>query len=78
MALSAVAVLLVAPCTYTPVFSGGDLNFFDPCLAVSSAESYINPQIEELQRQIEEFRGEPAFDPSGINERIAGLEGRSQ
>ena len=62
------------PGTYTPVFSGGDLNFFDPMLGSEFGRGYINPQLEDLQRQIEELRGEPAFDPSGINERIAGLE----
>ena len=76
MALLVVAVLRAAPNTYTPVFSGGDLNFFDPMLGSEFGRGYINPQLEDLQRQIEELRGEPAFDPSGINERIAGLEGR--
>ena len=60
---------------YSPVFSGM-VDFFDPELSSAAGGRGISPQMQALQEQVDQLRTQPAFDPSGINERIAGLEGR--
>ena len=60
---------------YSPVFSG-QIDLFDPELSSAAGGRGISPQMQALQEQIDQLRTQPAFDPSGINERIAGLEGR--
>lgn len=68
-----------------PVFSGTDgypsgfggmVDFFDPELSSAAGGRGISQQMQQLQEQVDQMRTQPAFDPSGINERIAGLEGR--